>query len=108
MVVKLSYALTGSYSIGELNRSANIEKKCNSFLGVSPVVFLLWAETSPSIFWYAFRYRDEELELGEVVNFQIPVELDAGRRWLEAGRPLVSRDDPHLPTPVESVRTSRV
>ena len=39
-----------------------------------------------------FRYRDEELELGEVVNFQIPVELDAGRRWLEAGRPLVSCD----------------
>lgn len=36
------------------------------------------------------RYRDEELELGEVVNFQIPVELDAGRRWLEAGQTLVS------------------
>lgn len=35
------------------------------------------------------RYRDEELELGEVVNFQIPVELDAGRRWLEAGQKLV-------------------
>lgn len=37
-----------------------------------------------------FRYRDEELELGEVVNFQLPVELDAGRRWLEAGQTVVS------------------
>lgn len=37
------------------------------------------------------RYRDEELELGEVVNFQIPVTLDAGRRWLEAGQKLVGR-----------------
>lgn len=36
------------------------------------------------------RYRDEELELGEVVNFQIPVQLDAGRRWLETGQTLVS------------------
>ena len=77
---------------------------------MSPIVFLLWAETFPSTpgTWYTFRYRDEELELGEVVNFQIPVELDAGRRWLEAGRPLVSRDDPRLPTAVESVRASRV
>lgn len=39
-----------------------------------------------------------------MVNFQIPVELDAGRRWLEAGRPLVSRDDPHLHAAVDSVR----
>ncbi|CAM9913904.1 unnamed protein product [Pylaiella littoralis] len=38
---------------------------------------------------FVIRYRDEELELGEVVNFQIPVELDAGRRWLEAGQTLV-------------------
>lgn len=40
----------------------------------------------------AVRYRDEELELGEVVNFQVPVELDAGRRWLEAGQTLVRGD----------------
>ncbi|CAM9663148.1 unnamed protein product, partial [Ectocarpus sp. 4 AP-2014] len=31
----------------------------------------------------------EELELGEGVNFQLPGELDAGRRWLEAGQTLV-------------------
>ncbi|CAM9915236.1 unnamed protein product, partial [Scytosiphon promiscuus] len=38
---------------------------------------------------FVIRYRDEELELGEVVNFQVPVQLDAGRRWLEAGQTLV-------------------
>lgn len=40
------------------------------------------------------RYRDEELELGEVVNFQVPVNLDSGRRWLEAGQTLVSGPTP--------------
>lgn len=47
-----------------------------------------WRNISLNI---ARRYREEELELGEVVNFQIPVELDAGRRWLEAGQKLVSQ-----------------
>lgn len=52
------------------------------FISVALVTNLLY-------FWLV-RYRDEELELGEVVNFQIPVKLDAGRRWLEAGQTLVS------------------
>lgn len=66
---------------------------CNSFSGrlVSSCLYLfLIARPLPASCPHTCRYRDEELELGEVVNFQIPVELNAGRRWLEAGQKLVS------------------